>query len=67
MLGFGWGVYGRGIKNLVTDMLILKCLLHIQVEMSSRQLAVCIWCSGLETESGSNLDIKVVFKFIEMD
>lgn len=55
-----------GIKNLVVDMLILKCLLDIRVEISSRQFAVYVWYSALETEFGNNLDIKLVLKFIEM-
>lgn len=56
-----------GGSRILLHMLILKCLFYIQGEMSSRQLAVYVWCSGLETEFGSNLDIKMVFKFIEMD
>lgn len=47
-------------------MLILKCLLYIQVEMSSRQFVVYVWYSALEIEFGNNLDIKLVLKFIEM-
>lgn len=48
-LGWGWGGWaGDGERkiNLVLKMLNLRCLLDIQVEMSTFQLDIRVRCSG---------------------
>lgn len=49
---------GNG-KELVLDMLSVRCLLGIQVEMLSKQLNMCVW----SLEEGFSLEIYIYISY----